>query len=237
MKKLISLVLVLCMACMLVPAMADDDISGEWYGGMMGQPMIISLNADGSYTMSLAGIAMSGGTWILDGSVLTMHDTKDNYDTVMIYKDSTLNFDEMGITMTQNPESLPAAIEVAAEKAADSAEAFFGTWKCVYAEQNGTIFDLALVGETFPGIKLAEGSIEFIAADENDDKAALYNMFALTATFEDGTLKLASAIPDAGVSGYVKLLEDGMIRLSLSSAEEAVSFYFVPAEAAEAPAA
>ena len=219
MKKLISLVLVLCMACMLVPAMADDDISGEWYGSMMGQPMTLSLNADGNYTMSLAEQQMSAGTWILDGSVLTMHDTEGDYDTVMVYRDSTLNFDEMGITMTQNPESLPAAIEVAAEKAADSAEAFFGTWKCVYAEQNGTIFDLALVGETFPGIKLAEGSIEFIAADENDDKAALYNMFALTAAFEDGTLKLASAIPEAGVSGYVKLLEDGMIRLSLSSAD------------------
>ena len=237
MRKLISLVLVLCMACMLVPAMADDDISGEWYGGVQGQPLILSLNADGSYTMSLMESDASSGTWVLDDPTLTMHDTEGDYDIVMVYRDSALNFDEMGITLTKDPENLPAKIEVAAEKAADSAEAFFGTWKCVYVEQNGSIVDLALVDVYFPDITIADGSLTFVPASEDDEMAAMYNMLGVIPAFEDGMLKLASTIPDAGIDGYVRLLEDGMIRMSLGSTEEAVVFYYAPAAAAEAPAA
>ena len=31
MKKLISLLLVLCMACMLIPALAEEAVTGDWY--------------------------------------------------------------------------------------------------------------------------------------------------------------------------------------------------------------
>ena len=30
MKKLFSLILALCMVCMLVPAVAEEDVTGEW---------------------------------------------------------------------------------------------------------------------------------------------------------------------------------------------------------------
>ena len=37
MKKLISLLLILCMACMLIPAVAEDSAAGTWYMAEMTQ--------------------------------------------------------------------------------------------------------------------------------------------------------------------------------------------------------
>ena len=48
MKKLISLILILCMACLLVPAMAEDDVTGDWYYAGMGDSVRFVFNADGT---------------------------------------------------------------------------------------------------------------------------------------------------------------------------------------------
>ena len=88
MKKLISLMLILCMACMLVPAMADEDIAGEWtmvkvvVQGMemepsaIGMEMVIMLNADGTAEAKTsyggAEPEISDGTWTMDGSTVTI---------------------------------------------------------------------------------------------------------------------------------------------------------------------
>lgn len=37
MKKLISMILIVCMACMMIPAMAEEDLTGEWYVKTMSQ--------------------------------------------------------------------------------------------------------------------------------------------------------------------------------------------------------
>ena len=65
MKKLISLILVLCMACALAPAMAEG-VTGTWY--------LIEMNADG-VSVSPADMGM---TWTLvfneDGTVKLVND-------------------------------------------------------------------------------------------------------------------------------------------------------------------
>ena len=67
MKKLLSLVLALMMACMLIPAMAEgQDVTGDWYltdvSGMnvanLGMSMIVTLNADGTAKVSMTREAM-----------------------------------------------------------------------------------------------------------------------------------------------------------------------------------
>lgn len=48
MKKLISLILVFCMAVMLVPALAESaDIAGEWIASFAGNDIPMTINADG----------------------------------------------------------------------------------------------------------------------------------------------------------------------------------------------
>ena len=62
MKKLISLILILCMACILVPATAEDGAAGEWYADYHGTVMILALNADGTSSMTVSGNQMGEGT-------------------------------------------------------------------------------------------------------------------------------------------------------------------------------
>ena len=56
MKKLISLVLALCLACMLIPAVAEDDVTGEWYANMSGIAVKFTINADNTFTMEVPGL-------------------------------------------------------------------------------------------------------------------------------------------------------------------------------------
>ena len=56
MKKIVSLLLVLCLACLSVAALAEaGDLVGDWYGSLYGMAAQLTLNEDGSYVMSLAG--------------------------------------------------------------------------------------------------------------------------------------------------------------------------------------
>ena len=73
MKKLISLILILCMACMLIPAMADTDVTGTWYASMMGIPMTMTLNADGTGTMiSPVQGGEAPAAWTMEGDKITI---------------------------------------------------------------------------------------------------------------------------------------------------------------------
>ena len=234
MKKLISLALVLCMACMLVPAMAEEDVTGEWYGGMMGQPLTMIFTADGNVGMFLAGNQISEGTWTQEGATVTITEGEDSPYTMEL-SDGALIYAEMDVRLTRNPEDLPATVQVADIKAAESAEEFYGEWTSRYVENEGMIIDLSNSEQTFPGLKLAEGTVEFIATSEDDAMAAMYNMLALSGTFADGKLNLTSVLsPDA--TCIAEMLEDGMLKLTMVG-DDGLSVYFVPATAAEAPAA
>ena len=50
MKKLVSLLLALCLVCLSTAALAADaDITGDWYGTMYGMGVTLTLNADNTY--------------------------------------------------------------------------------------------------------------------------------------------------------------------------------------------
>ena len=46
MKKLFSLILAVCMACMMIPAVAEEGVAGEWYASLGGMTMVLNLGDD-----------------------------------------------------------------------------------------------------------------------------------------------------------------------------------------------
>ena len=85
MKKLFSLILALCMVCTLVPAVAEEDVTGEWYlktmkqgeteydAGAISYNITMTLNADGTGTMlSPASEEPTPGSWTLEGDKITV---------------------------------------------------------------------------------------------------------------------------------------------------------------------
>ena len=191
MKKLISLVLALCMACMLIPAMADEDLTGDWYGSLMGMGVQLTVNADGSYTISMNGTVAEEGTWAAaDGKLTTTPSTDSPATEFEIQADALyLGMDGMEMTMTRNPEDAPAAVEIAEVKADAAAEEFYGDWTCSAVEVEGMTLDAsaytAAAGDGLPGLSIAEGSVKFVGEDMI---SAVLNMFTLTPTFADGAI-------------------------------------------------
>ena len=86
MKKLIALLMILCLASLMVPAAAETDITGNWVGteivsdgvtyrmADVGMAFSITLNPDGTLVSNASDGESSEevkGTWSLNGNILT----------------------------------------------------------------------------------------------------------------------------------------------------------------------
>ena len=86
MKKLVSLLLIACMACMLIPAVAEG-VTGTWYmveletngtkvnPAAMGVNWTMVLNGDGTAENkldSMGDVQEASGTWTADGDTVTV---------------------------------------------------------------------------------------------------------------------------------------------------------------------
>ena len=249
MKKLISLILILCMACMLIPAMADGTVAGDWYlkimivdgteydAAAMGYNITMSINEDGTMTMtSPTEPDPMPGTWTLEGDQITITVDDEPASGTVTADSITMISEEYTMIFTQEA---PVAITLADTKAAGAAEEFYGSYLCKYVDMEGSLMDITAMGYS-TGMTVSESGIEIIPTNDDDMMAFTLGLLALTPDgFEDGALKLVSATNSDGLSAKLELLEDGMIKLSAvrSDINETMTFYFLPAVAAEEPAA
>ena len=257
MKKVISLILILCMACTLIPAMAEEDITGDWYLTQMemngtkidiagtGMVMVFSLNADGTAHES---IEMMGekqemdGTWALNGNTVTL--TANGQDQTLTYADGVLRIESDGQTGILTREA-PAAVEKPGVVAAESEEAFFGTWKLVAADMMGIYMTVDQIPGYQGTITIEAGKI--ISEMAMGEGQEMQKSEAAT-TFADGKLTMKFEFPEdqaemlkamgAPETGTIELLENGNILYSMDYAGMKMDMYFGPADAAaEVPAA
>lgn len=223
MKKLIALTLILCMACMLVPAMADESIVGTWYlseisaqgqsfsPATFGMSMSFDLKEDGT----AEGVTSYGsesqavtGTWKLEGETISI--TVDNATQSGSFTgDSfTIESPDGSMIFTRNaPEAAPAAGNTVA---ADSEAAFYGTW---------VLSSVEIMGQSVPVEMFAAFGLDMkITATIEAGKTTLamsYNGESqqkdLSSSFRDGKLYLA----DEGSEIALALTEGGALTLEL----------------------
>ena len=239
MKKIVSLLLVLCLACLSVAALAEaGDLVGDWYGSLYGMAAQLTLNEDGSYVMSLAGNEIPGNYELKDG-IVYMDD--DNPDNGFVFDGTSLVNEIQGVTLTREQGNV--AEIVLAEVNSDAAlEAFEGDWVCKYMAMNGMTLDITQIplenlGATqIPSLKIEGSSVTLTGMD------SLAGGDALEMTFADGALifDLGALVgmPDTDMSIKVLMLQGGMVDFNVNMGDEIVDLYFAPADAeAEAPAA
>ena len=257
MKKLIPLILILCMACMLVPAVAEDDITGDWYLTQMemngarvdiagtGMVMVFSFNADGTVheSMEMMGEKQEmDGTWTMDGNTVNL--TANGQSQTLTYTDGVLTIESDGQTGILTREA-PAAVEKPGVVAAESEEAFFGTWKLVAADMMGIYMTIDQIPGYDGTITIEAGKlVSEMAMGEGQEmqKSEAATEFAdgkLTMRFEfpedQAEMMKAMGVPETGT---VELLDNGNILYSMDYAGMTMSMYFAPADAAaEEPAA
>ena len=213
MKKLTALFLILCMACMLVPALAEEDVTGDWtlyqmgIGGTMfdastlGMDIVMHVNADGTVVQNgeIAGQNMDGsGTWTLEGDTLTIAMGKT--PKVYTFADGMLSLEQDGKTVVFMKEA-PAAekFEKPETAAAAKEEDFFGSWRFESMDVAGVHLTKDLlpslgISEKYDSIITIEaGRITTVTdADDGNGPQTLNG----TTLFENGRLMITFEFPD-----------------------------------------
>ena len=232
MKKLFSLILALCMACMLIPAMAEDSITGEWYASLAGVTMVMNLAEDGTAEMSMPGTEnVAAGTWVLDGEKITV--TIEDSPAEGTYADGKITLGDEDMTMVFTRE-MPQGIQIAEVNPAATAEDFDGTWNIVYIGYNGTVVDAAAAGQQLPGLVVENSTMKFTG---EGSLAQVFGTNALPLTYADGALSMSVALGETSYGLKLEMLEDGMLALTASMGETGAIMYFVKDAAEEEPAA
>ena len=242
MKKLTALLLALMMACMMVPAMADDALLGEWYlktmkageteydAAAIGMAITMTLNADGTVAMMMPDSETpETGTWTLDGDQITVTINDSPASGPASAESITLAADGQEMIFTREAVS---AITVAEVKAAESAEEFYGTWSLKFVEMEGRVMDVAALGETDSVVTISDATVE--CTGEGTLSSVLSLMKLDAPVFEDGALSIKAAAdalnPD--MTAKAEMLEDGMVKLTVTSTSDMI-LYLVPAEVIE----
>ena len=239
MKKFVSLLLVLCLACVSAAALAQaGDLVGDWYGSLYGMAAQLTLNEDGSYVMSLAGNEIPGNYELKDG-IVYMDD--DNPDNGFVFDGTSLVNETQGVTLTRDQADVPE-IELAEVNPDAALEDFEGEWICKYMAMNGMTLDITQIplenlGATqVPSLKVEGSAVTLTGMD------SLAGSDPLEMDFADGALTFdlgaKVGMPDLGMAINVLMLQDGMVDFNVNMGDEIVDLYFAPADAeAEAPAA
>ena len=240
MKKLISLILILCMACLLVPAMAEDDVTGDWYYAGMGDSVRFVFNADGTaklITNMMGQQSEEEGTWSLDGSTMTI--TFSDQTQTATYADGTITLEADGVTasLVRDPNAAPAGAPAAV--AAESEEAFLGTWNLSAVYSMSVLVPVDQLQGYSGTMTIAEGKItsEMVSGEGAEPQASTDEF-----KFEDGKLivtmdkssdaaKMSEAmgmtLPDTAT---IELADDGSIYYSMVMMDMPIGYYFVKAE-------
>lgn len=262
MKKLISLILIVCMACMLIPAMAEG-VTGTWYlvemvangatinPAEMGMTWTMVLNEDGTADnrMEMMGeVQEKSGTWALDGDTVTV--TIDDSPAAFQLTDGKLVIDMDGQTAVFGQEA-PEVSAKPAVVAAESEEAFFGDWEISAVDMMGMYMNkdlFAAAGMDGFSVKLSveAGKVTMAAKTSAEAKEEVQTF---ESRFEDGKLVIEIDLSAAQAAGLdvssitdgvstIELLDNGGILYGMNFMGMTIGVYMEQAgAAAEAPAA
>ena len=252
MKKLVSVILALCLAMLMVSALAEDALTGVWYlvsaesagvsftPSAIGMEIVLTMNEDGTFTTAttIAGqTTEESGTWTATDTGANIKDTTTGDEKSLVLKDGSLVLDmgeEGNMIFGRTAPEAPAGPETVA---AESADQFNGVWKMTTVSMMGIEMNPADLGmSTEVTYTITDGQV----VEESKDGEGNAMTEVYTTTFQDGKLVLAptSELEQAlETSMEFSLLADGNLLLSSDLGGFAITMTFAPAEAAEAPAA
>ena len=250
MKKLIAVLLVLCLGCMMIPALAEgDSLVGTWYltkaesqGVTMpvdgtGISMTLTLKEDGSFDLEESAFGQTqtaSGTWAatVTGVALTVQgetlEAKVADDAIVLEVSGAV----MYLTRTA-PEARD--IGEAGIKLAEDVTDFDGSWVISQAKVMGMTVSAEEAGmEELAVMKISNGSIVETAVDGTENK--------MEGVYADGKLAVTMNVEGVDVDMVFSLLEDGNLLASMTINYEGFSMdiellYIPMADEAAEPAA
>ena len=244
MKKVTAMILTLALVCILPLALAEQTGAvGTWYmtevtdgklsmsPSLVGIEMTFVLNEDGSAELSMqqAGQTMeTTGTWEQTENKVTIFANGQP-------EEMTLEGDKMTVEMgggmtgvlTQTP---PEAFVIPTVVAAETAEAFYGTWQVEnMVGEDGTVLPAALLGLNHI-LTMEEGKVT--ETDPNAEEGSSPTEY--TTEFVDGTLVITTKNPYYPASGEeytvltVQLTDNGQLTYDAQFGAQMLTYYLKP---------
>ena len=234
MKKLLSVVLALCMVCLMGAALAENaaaGVVGMWYlktvqtGTMnveactVGMIVTLEVKEGASFTMDAMG-TVTNGTWELKDNTLAL--TAEGTTLEAVYADETLTMGQgEGLMIFTKEEQKALTLAPVKENAA--AEEFEGNWASAYVSVGGAIVNADVSPETMATLKIEKGQMS-IAGDGSLGK--LTGGLQLPMTYEDGKLTYTMSAGIMSIVYTAVMLEDGMLGLTADIGSTALAIYF-----------
>ncbi|MCR4622034.1 MAG: hypothetical protein K5663_08125 [Clostridiales bacterium] len=201
MKRYIALILA-CLLLAALPALAEtEDVSGEWYTGINGAAALLTLKADGSYTISYPTAETAKGTWRYDDGYIYL-DGEDLPALMTI--DGQLKLCGEAVFFTRERPATYAPAEVL--------EGIYigelsGYWKAAYVDKEGTPLPAGLLEDEtdlyVEGTHVILGGPEFgdtiveMAEENGALSGEIGGAQVLIQQQQDGLLRLSVTSPDA----------------------------------------
>lgn len=229
MKKLISILLVICLAVMLVPAVAEDDVTGMWYltrAKAQGVDMVvvsdefaitINFRADGTadlYSKYPGGDEERAEcTWTFDGSEISFIEADSGIAETAKYENGELILEQEGATMILTREQYKP-YEMSPAVKAESIDQFYGAWVPSVSFQYGM---MSTFDEVMPPEQRARMAISAEGMQEtaSDGTVTVYENPAVDP--ETGVLTASYEVAE-GYAATIELtlLEDGTMLMTAS---------------------
>lgn len=235
MKRLTSLVLALLLALtMMVGAFAETaDVTGEWYGELLGIQVTLTINADGTYKMDITGMDSEEGVWEKNEDGNLVMDKGTEGEGLVTVTETGLSTEQDGMKIDFTREA-PAEDEELTISTETTEEELQGKWQATSVIMNGMSVPMSMVGQ--------ECIIEV-----KDSSLYLLNLVGQTAlaeipipmTFVDGILTVTLPVDENTTQMFgVAKLTDGTLLFELVQGDTTMEFLMeaVPEDAEPAAA-
>ena len=231
MKKLLATLIALTMlvSAVVCGAVAETaDITGEWYGSVFGLSMTMTLNEDGTYTLSMTGEEAEPGTWSFDGTTLTLDEGSEG-ETAFAYDGESLSANMEGVDFVFTREPI-ATYEPAPARADAALEEFSGSWDATTIGMMGMYFSPDMIDAAI-SLSIDGTTVVMTILQADSEPEAV----TVEAAFADGVLTMAdpSSTEDSSVQWILSLLEDGTMSMFTQMEGIEMTYYLSPAESAQ----
>ena len=141
------LAMLLALLLLLAPAMAaaepDNPAAGEWYSGLNGVPLTLSLNPDGGYALALPAVfgEPTTGTWALKDGFVRLSDGS----VLNLVNESLLVWTENGLFFFREPTAAYTPADLMLDA---TLEDYAGYWACAWIDLGDAVVSADAVDET-----------------------------------------------------------------------------------------
>lgn len=225
MKKMLALLLALCLLCMGAFALAEaEDVSGVWYltafesdgvelpTSLLGIEMTMTLNTDGTALLESNMAETEIGTWMMNGDQLEVDDAVGDTQ-VFALVDGRLVGEQDGMKLILTREVGENAVQEASPVRTDATrEEFNGVWNGSYVELGGMQLPVSMLDMNI-GLEITTDKV-LMTSITSDGSETQEQEFS----FADGVLTIGDDVMS------LKLHENGMA--SFTDEDAGMTLYF-----------